>query len=218
MRKSLGDLPLLRTNYYVGTLGQIGEIAARALGVEKWLDLAWRYPAYPQGGGFPLGWSDPVGGPWIREGLGIVYEGFNVEPGLDISVEEARGCFLWMVVILRVLDEAWYRVERFISDIDEYLAETVGEPEEDDDPRRWVIACCEQIIAQLEAGRWPEWREAIPWFQELAARAAAVTEEGEKATVSPWKREWKLPLTTKGLVWQAIYGDSPLPVDEEVIA
>ncbi|MCX2726575.1 hypothetical protein OO015_03595 [Thermomicrobium sp. 4228-Ro] len=180
VQKYLGDFPVVRTTHYLGTLGAIGWEAAEALGITEWLGYAREYPASPSGSGGPLGWADPIGGVWERPGLDAKYDHFNVD-GLEITLEEARGCYLWMVTIMEVCREVWYRV----ADLG-YLAEdSLGDwPDLDDasplERARIVLPACDRVVAAVREGRGPGLDGADQWFEELKpviAVAAIVPEE-----------------------------------------
>lgn len=174
IRRHLGDFPLVRTYHYFGSLGAIGWDAAEALGITDWLDRAVEYPAAPRpGSGGPLGWYDPAGGPWDRPGLGIVYEHGVVE-GLEITLEEARGCYLWMVTILSILLEAWDRLSelRALADADPLDWSDL----EDASPlerARVALPASDAVLAGLREGRVPKLDGAEEWFEELKLVIAA---------------------------------------------
>ncbi|MDW8059714.1 MAG: hypothetical protein RMK01_06525 [Thermomicrobium sp.] len=167
--------------HYLDTLGEVGYEAARALAIEKWLTAAWEYPAAPRKEGLgPLGWYDPVGGTWERPGLGVEYN-YSNSPNLDITVEEARGCYLWMVMILSILKEAWNRMSEpgELADLP-WLDWSSCKDASPLERARIALSACDAVVAALRERSEPVLNRAEEWFEELKdviATAAIVPSE-----------------------------------------
>jgi hypothetical protein len=137
----------------------------------------------------PLSWSDPVGGTWERPGFDVAYDysessesdagssdeerldvvyDYGESPNLEITLEEARGCYLWMVTILSVLGEAWDRVAA-LGDLADAPSLDWSQCEDGSSLERARVAlpACDAVLSALREREEPILHGAAQWFDEL---------------------------------------------------